>query len=71
MDERTQSSSGDRAPRPVLKFPTNARTADTTAAPPSLAPHADGGEAALRELVAVREIAHAFLTADRPRRKLL
>jgi signal transduction histidine kinase len=26
----------------------------------------DGGDSALRELVAVREIAHAFLTADRP-----
>jgi signal transduction histidine kinase len=29
-------------------------------------PSGPGGEAAYRELVAVREIAHAFLTADRP-----
>src|SRR5919107_458852 len=29
-------------------------------------PAGPGGEAAYRELVAVREIAHAFLTADRP-----
>lgn len=29
-------------------------------------PAGPGGEAAFRELVAVREIAHAFLTADRP-----
>ena len=66
MDERTQPGSGERVSRPPLKFPAINRTSDDVAPPPTPVALADGGEAALRELMAVREIAHAFLTADRP-----
>ena len=66
MDERTQAGGGERVTRPPLQFPTGARVADGVG--PTSVPVAigDGGEAALRELMAVKEIAHAFLTADRP-----
>ena len=66
-----QPGGGDRVSRPALRFPTGARMTETpaeqaAASEPGPAPHAEGGDAALRELRAVREIAHAFLTADRP-----
>ncbi len=64
MDERTESGAGDRVPRPALMFAAGVRSKEEPA--PAAVPLVDGGEAALRELMAVREIAHAFLTADRP-----
>ena len=81
MDDRAQPGGSERLPRTVLKFPTGSRLSDApppapvdtsppSAAGPTNAPAqaalGEGGDAALRELMAVREIAHAFLTADRP-----
>ena len=71
MDERTQPGTGDRISRPPLIFPTAARVPeprpmDDAASAPAAAPQLDAGDVAIRELMAVREIAHAFLTADRP-----
>src|SRR5688500_43900 len=63
MDERAQPQGG-AAPgsRPALQFPAE-RRADGAPGGASLT---ETGDVALRELMAVREIAHAFLTADRP-----
>src|SRR5688500_13091862 len=66
MDERTQAGGGERVTRPPLQFPTGARVADGVGPASTPVAIGDGGEAALRELMAVKEIAHAFLTADRP-----
>lgn len=64
MDERTQpEGSAGHGSRPGLQFPSANRVADAGAAS---TPLTDGGDIALRELMAVREIAHAFLTADHP-----
>src|SRR5690349_16489640 len=63
MDERVQPGAGGPKSRPALQFPTERRHADAGATATALP---DAGDAALRELMAVREIAHAFLTADRP-----
>lgn len=64
MDERTQpEGSAGHGSRPGLQFPSATRVADAGAAS---TPLTDGGDIALRELMAVREIAHAFLTADHP-----
>ncbi len=63
MDERVQPQGGG-APgsRPGLQFPAERRTDGA----PGGASLTETGDVALRELMAVREIAHAFLTADRP-----
>jgi len=64
MDERLYPEGGaGQASRPALQFPIVGKVTDAGAAP---APLTDSGDVALRELMAVREIAHAFLTADRP-----
>src|SRR5688500_18143566 len=53
------------SPSPVDTNP-HAGAGAAGAAPPAPAALGEGGDVALRELMAVREIAHAFLTADRP-----
>ena len=63
MDDRAipEGETGS-LPRRHLHFPPVTSATDV----PELAPATEHGDAALRELMAVREIAHAFLTADRP-----
>ena len=65
MGDRVQPGGNEHLPRGVLRLPVGPRVpAEPT--PGAGAQHADSSDAALRELMAVREIAHAFLTADRP-----
>ena len=60
MDETVHSEGGAaQGARPAIQFPSDRRPAEQSAL-------SDAGDVALRELMAVREIAHAFLTADRP-----
>ena len=67
MDERVQPEGSSAKPsRQVLQFPTSHTRSSDTGAPMPMPSIAEGGDIALRELMAVREIAHAFLTADRP-----
>lgn len=62
MDERGQSDDVAGHPAPALRFP----SVPTSTEPGRAAGGPAEGDTALRELMAVREIAHAFLTADRP-----
>ena len=63
MDERVQPGTAGHGTRPALQFPAERRSTADGGLPSAVA---EGGDVALRELMAVREIAHAFLTADRP-----
>jgi signal transduction histidine kinase len=65
MDDRVQPDATGRAKgsRPALQFPAERRHTESGGGAATLP---ESGDIALRELMAVREIAHAFLTADRP-----